>query len=153
MQKQFEILIKSRELILKVIENLTNEQLNKIPKGFNNNIIWNIAHLMVTQQLLCYKFAGLKCLVSEEMIENFRKGTAPTYTVLNDEVNLIIARFQELPKQLKKDYDRGLFDNYKEYTTSVNVTLRNIDDAIYFNTYHEGIHMGIILQLIKCIEL
>jgi len=31
------------------------EQLNKIPEGFNNNLIWNIAHCVVTQQLLCYK--------------------------------------------------------------------------------------------------
>ncbi len=25
------------------------------PPNFNNNLIWNIGHILVTQQLLCYR--------------------------------------------------------------------------------------------------
>lgn len=49
MQKHFEILLKTRQLLLKITENLTDEQLNKIPQGFKNNIAWNIGHLVVMQ--------------------------------------------------------------------------------------------------------
>ncbi len=149
MQKQFDTLIKSRLLTLKVIEGLTIEQLNKIPDGFKNNIAWNVAHLVVTQQLLCYKLAGLDCLVSEKMIASFQKGTAPTYTISESEFETIKEQFLQLPTQLKEDYSNNVFKNYNEYKTSVDVTLNNIEDGIIFNLYHEGIHLGIMLQLLK----
>jgi len=149
MQKRFDTLLKSRQLTLKIIESLTNEQLNKIPAGFKNNIAWNVAHLLVTQQLLCYKFSGLDCLISNEMIVNFQKGSAPNYTVSNEEFATIKGQFLHFPVQLNEDYEKGIFKNYTEYTTSVNVTLSTIEDGIDFNLYHEGIHLGVILQLLK----
>jgi hypothetical protein len=125
------------------------EQLNKIPQGFKNNIAWNIAHLTVTQQLLCYKLSGLNCLVSEEMIAGFQKGTAPNQPISKEEFEVIKAQFLQLPLQLEEDYNKGIFKNYSEYKTSVNITLNSVEDAIMFNSYHEGIHLGIILQLMK----
>ncbi|MDD3720901.1 MAG: DinB family protein [Lutibacter sp.] len=138
-----------RQLILKITENLSNEQLNKIPQGFKNNIVWNIAHLAVTQQLLCYQLSGLNCLVSEEMIANFQKGTAPNHPISKEEFETIKKQFLQLPLQLEEDYHKGIFKNYREYKTSVDITLNSIEDGIIFNTYHEGIHLGIILQLMK----
>jgi len=149
MQKRFDTLLKSRQLTLKVIQNLTNEQLNKIPEGFKNNIAWNVAHLLVTQQLLCYKLSGLDCLVSAEMIENFQKGSAPNYIVTVEDFGTIKEQFLQFPVKLDEDYTKGIFKNYTGYTTSVNVTLSNIEDAIDFNLFHEGIHLGVILQLLK----
>jgi len=42
-----------------MIEDFSLEELNKIPEGFNNNIIWNIAHVIATQQALVYGLSGL----------------------------------------------------------------------------------------------
>jgi len=151
MNKQFEILQQSRKLILKSIENLTIEQLNKIPEGFNNNIVWNVAHLVVTQQLLCYKLSELECLISNNMIERFQKGTFPKDPILEDEFLEIKKLFLELPKRLEEDYKKQMFKKYFPYKTSVNITLNSIEDGIAFNAYHEGIHLGIILQLLKFI--
>ena len=151
MQKHFDTLKKSRLLTLKAINSLTIEQLNKIPEGFKNNIAWNVTHLVVTQQLICYKLSGLKCLISDELIANFQKGSAPSYKISESEFEEIKKLFLALPDNLVEDYANGIFKNYNEYTTSVDVTLGNIDDAIIFNLYHEGIHLGIILQLKKFI--
>lgn len=149
MEKQFEILRANRLLILKIIENLTLVQLNKIPNGFKNNIAWNVAHLVVTQQLLCYKYAGLNILVTEEMVETFQKGTAPNRDITQDELDTIKEQLVALPNTFEEDYNAKIFNNYKPYPTSVNVTLNNINEAFEFNTYHEGIHLGIILSLKK----
>ena len=151
MQKHFEILKLSRQYIFKNIESLSIEQFNKIPDGFKNNIVWNIAHLVVTQQLLCYKLSGLECAVSEEMIEKFQNGTAPSLPVSKEEFESISAQFLSLPEKLEQDFTKGIFINYNEYTLSTQLTLNSIDDAIIFNTYHEGIHLGIILQLLKLV--
>ena len=52
MKTQFDILLKSRELVLKTIDGLSMEQIHEIPDGFKNNIAWNVAHLVVTQQTI-----------------------------------------------------------------------------------------------------
>ena len=149
MEKEFDILQKSRLLMIKLIGNLTIEQLNKIPEGAHNNIAWNLAHLVVTQQLLCYRLSGLTCLVSEEMIAHFQKGTAPTYPLTAVAFEEIKKKFLEFPGLLKQDYARGVFQTYTEYNTSVGICLRNIEEAVRFNNYHEGIHLGVLLQLRK----
>lgn len=151
MQKKFDDLLQTRKFLLKITAHLSNQQLNKIPAGFKNNIAWNLAHLLVTQQLLCYKLSGLKCLISEEMISNFQKGSAPNYNVSEEEFEKIKELFLKLPVQLEKDYNDGIFKNYTTYTTSIGVSLNSVDEAIPFNLYHEGIHLGVILQLLKFI--
>jgi hypothetical protein len=151
MQKHFEILKLSRQYIFKNIETLSIEQLNKIPDDFKNNIIWNMAHLVVTQQLLCYKLSGLKCAISDEMVEKYQNGTAPLLAVSQEEFESISAQFLSLPEKLEQDFNTGIFKNYNEYTLSTQITLNSIEDGIVFNTYHEGIHLGIILQLLKLV--
>ncbi len=49
MNKQIEILRNTRKHLLSFINDLSTEELNEIPQGFNNNIIWNLAHLTATQ--------------------------------------------------------------------------------------------------------
>ena len=151
MNHQFVNLSKGRALMLKVIDGLSIEQLNTIPEGFKNTIAWNIAHLVVTQQLLCYRLSGVPCLISDEMIELYRKGTAPTKTVTVVEFEEIKELFINLPLQFEKDYNAGLFQNYTEYTTSVNVTLTDVMSARDFNAFHEGIHLGVLLAMKKLV--
>lgn len=151
MDHQFDILKKNRNLILKVIDGFSMDQLNKVPNGFNNNIVWNLAHLVVTQQLLCYQFSGLEVAVSDELIGLFRKGTSPKKGVSSAEFEEMKELFLELPLQFERDYSDGIFKSYHEYTTSLNVTLSDIRSAISFNNFHEGIHLGAILALRKLI--
>ena len=151
MNKQFEILKKSRELVFKKIDNLTIEQLHKIPEGFKNNIAWNVAHLVVTQQLLNYKLSGLNCLASDELIENYKKGTLPTETFSEQEFEEVKELLVGLPDTLQEDYEAGIFTEFKEYETSLGFTLDSIETAISFNNLHEGIHLGIIMALLKLV--
>ena len=151
MNKPAEILQKNRALILKLIDGYTLDQLNKIPKDFGNNIIWNVAHLAVIQQILCYKLSGLPMYVSDEMAAKYMKGTAPNGDVTQAEVDEIKELFISLPNQFEKDYTANVFKKYDNYTTSVNVTLSDIDSANAFNNFHEGIHLGVILALRKLV--
>ena len=50
--------------ILKLVEGLSIEQLNKVPARFNNNIICNLGHLICSLQTLCYKLSGLDPRIS-----------------------------------------------------------------------------------------
>lgn len=149
MKTQFDILRKSRELVVKELEGLSMDQIHKIPEGFKNNIAWNVSHLVVTQQLLHYKLSGLNCLCTDELIEAHRKGTAPTKTFTEEEFEEVLELLLGLPDTLQEDYEAGIFENYTEYPTSTGFTLTSIENAISFNNFHEGIHYGIIRSIKK----
>ena len=151
MKTQLEILIKSRELVLKAIDDLTIEQVHTIPKGFKNNIAWNVAHIVVTQQLLQYRMSGINCLVPEDLITDFRKGTSPERKFNDEEFDEIKELLIALPETLIEDYEAGIFENYEEYQTSTGFVLDSLEAAIAFNNYHEGMHLGIILSLKKLV--
>jgi hypothetical protein len=44
MSSVFKVQKTIREIFLKILDNHSLEQLNKIPAGYSNNLIWNIAH-------------------------------------------------------------------------------------------------------------
>ena len=147
MEKQFEILKANRLIILNIIEDLSLKQLNKIPEGFRNNIAWNVAHLPVIQQLLCYKLSGLPINVTDEMVEKYQKGTTPSDDMTQQELEIIKDLYVKQVAQFKEDYHNNKFTTYNTYPTSANVTLHTINDAIAFNNFHEGLHLGYILAL------
>ena len=151
MKEQFNILKTSRKIISKKIENLTLEQLHEVPDGFNNSIVWNVAHVVVTQQLLHYKLSGLDCLAPEELIDTCKKGTKPTAEFSQEEFDEIKDLLIGLPETLEEDYNEGLFKDFQEYPTSTGYTLISIEDAITFNNFHEGIHIGVIFALLKLV--
>ena len=69
----------------------------------------------------------------------------------NWKIQIIEKLFHELPGNLELDLKNGLFVKYQAYTTSLNVELVDIDSAVVFNNFHEGIHLGVILSLRKLI--
>lgn len=148
-----EVLTKFRGFFKQYLENVSLENLNKTPKGFNNNIIWNIGHILVTQQLLAYKLSGLPMLVNDTLIEKYKKGSKPEANVTQAEVINMKALLFSTIEKTKEDYTKGLFKNYQEYTVSTTGnTLTNIDEAFQFILVHEGIHLGYVMALIRSIK-
>jgi Tfp pilus assembly ATPase PilU len=149
MNQTFDITRTSRKIVSQFLENHTLEQLNKIPEGFKNNLIWNIAHIVVTQQLLVYKFSGLPMMVSEELIQKYMKGTKPEHIATQGEVDEIKSLMSKTIDQTEEDFDNKIFKNYQEYPTSTGFVLKNVEDAMIFNNFHEGLHIGIMMGLRK----
>lgn len=149
MNWSFDVTIKNRTLLNHYLENLSLETLNKIPERFNNNVIWNIAHVIVTQQLLVYNLSGLPMGISKELVESYRKGTKPERALTQAEIDIIKSLLFSTVEQTKEDYDNNLFKTYNEYTVTTKNTLTNVEEAIEFNNYHEGIHLGYVLALLR----
>jgi len=145
----FDISLKNRAILEMFMDNLSLDELNKIPKGFSNNVIWNIAHTIVSQQVLVYGLSSVNPLLSSNLIEQYRKGTKPERDLTQAEADNIKKLLFSTIEKTKEDYHNGIFKTFQEYTTSTKSTLTNVDDAIIFNTYHEGIHLGYILALKK----
>jgi hypothetical protein len=132
------------------MEQFSLEELNKIPDGFNNNIIWNIGHAVATQQLLVYRLSGSDVLVSDDFIDRYRKGTKPESDVSQAEVDYIKSLLFSTIESTQEAYESGVFKKFTEYTLSTTKgVLKSVENAIEFNNYHEGLHLGYILALKK----
>lgn len=149
MNQLFTVTETSRNMVLKFLENHTLEQLNKIPEGFTNNLIWNIGHIVVTQQLLVYKLSGLPMMVSDELVEKYRKGTKPEQDASQAEVNEIRSLLFKTIEKTREDFDNDIFQNYTEYPTSTGFVLKSAYGAMTFNSFHEGIHVGMMMIIRK----
>lgn len=121
----------------------------KIPKGFRNNIWWNIAHIVATQQILLYRWSGLPTRIDDNWIDRYKKGTEPNMEPTEREIDQLSDYLINTVNWAEDDYRNGLFETYQQYITSVRVTLSSVEDAINFNNYHEGIHLGVILSQLK----
>ncbi|MBK7631964.1 MAG: DinB family protein [Ignavibacteriales bacterium] len=149
LSKSIKMLKTERQLILRGIENLSNEQLLKIPEGGKNNILWNLGHIIVTQQVLHYTLSRLEMRIPKEISSIFRTGTSPEVWRETPNITELKSLLPELPDKLLEDYNNGMFKEFRPYKTSTGVELNTFEDAITFNHFHEGTHTGIILGLIK----
>jgi len=153
MKNVLEQTLQARKGFYGILKNTPREELLKIPIGYNNNIWWNIAHVVSTQQALIYGLGGLELQMPQELKDKFKKGTRPDGKATEEEIEQIKKLLFSTIETTMEDYEKGVFSNYNEYTTSANVTLKNVDDAIAFNFFHEGLHLGAILALQKAVKL
>ncbi len=142
MNYHFQVHQQIRKNLLDLLQNNTLEDLVIIPDGFNNNMYWNIAHTVATQQLLNYYLSGNPFRIDKYWVETYKKGTLPTMEVSAAEVEDLGFLLTETSKILLKDYDADFFSDYTPYTTSFGLDLKNIQDAIIFNNIHESLHLG-----------
>ncbi|HTJ48454.1 MAG TPA: DinB family protein [Cyclobacteriaceae bacterium] len=147
MQKKIERIQNARAYILKLIEDLDAEQLNKIPVGLNNNIIWNLGHLIASQQSICYRRAGIEMFVEEKYLTAYKPGTKPDAFVTHAEIECMKKLFLTAIEKFEKDYGDGLFSTYPAWTTLYGIEISTIEDALHFVLFHEGLHTGYIMAL------
>ncbi|MBI1228303.1 MAG: DinB family protein [Bacteroidetes bacterium] len=146
---------KFREFLLKQIEGLSAEQLNKIPEGYSNNIIWNIGHLICSQQSLCYFRSGLTIKVDDKYYSPYKTFTKPDGFIDEQEIAIIKNLLLTTIDDWQLDYANNIFNNYSASEGILKVygvELSTIEDAIEFLLYHEGFHSGYIISLIHLVK-
>lgn len=147
MDWSFDITLKTRAILYKFLEKFSLEQLNSVPKGYRNSMYWNIMHVVVTQQLLVYGLSNVPMLLDSEYIKAFRKGTKTEQDASQDDIEYLKSLLISTIEKTQSDYAAGIFTTFTSYTVSTKSTLTNVEEAIEFNNFHEGIHLGYILAM------
>ena len=151
MNANLKILKVSIANVIGLSKGLTLEQLNKIPDGFANNLIWNMAHLVVTQRLLVYGLCSVDLGLDTEFVDRYRKGTKPEGDVSQKEVGDILELLNSEYEKLAADIKNDIFKSYKAYPTSYNFEITNFEEAVTFNNLHFGLHVSTMLKLRKLV--
>jgi hypothetical protein len=149
MNSMFAITLRNRNILENFLNNFNLDQLNKIPVGFKNNIFWNIAHVVATQQLLVYKLSKLEMLLPEEWVNEFKKETKPERNYSHEDLDYLKDVLYSTISQTEKDYNENNFKEFINYETTNKFLLNCVEDSIQFNNFHEGMHLGIIMQMKK----
>jgi hypothetical protein len=142
----------SRKLYLPLFDTYTADQLNKVPDGFSNNLIWNIGHIIVAQQSLVYKSTNQPLYITDELFELYKPGTRPTRTITEEEINELRSLLLSLIDKTEADIAAKKFVSFNERTTVTGFHLASLADALEFNNYHEGIHLGVMKSIGKFIR-
>tara|TARA_Y100000589_G_C27085831_1_gene601701 strand:+ start:190 stop:639 length:450 start_codon:yes stop_codon:yes gene_type:complete len=149
MKNTFSRLLQTRKNILSLYDMHEDKAFN-IPQGFKNNLYWNLAHCIATQQILCYQLSSNTMRVKNEFVEKYKKGTIPTSEVVSArDVSKTKEMLFSTLGQLEEDYQLGLFSSFSAYSTSYGLNLNSFEDAIEFNNIHEALHLGYMMAMIK----
>jgi hypothetical protein len=151
MDATFKIWATNRKIIAGFVDQFSLAQLNTIPSGFSNNLVWNLGHIVVVQQRLLYSVAGLPMAISSAMLDQYKTGSKPSTNTTQQEVDALKLLLQSVVESTLSDYKSGKFETYKEFTTATGFLISSIEDAIAFNNYHEGMHLGLMMNIRKFI--
>lgn len=152
MNKSIETIRAARKNFFQMTEGLSINDLNKIPAGFNNNIIWNLGHILVSQQTLCYKLSNLPLKIDGSYVGKYSKGTKPESFLDENEFSFLKEQAVYLIDELVNDLKTGTFKSFNSYLTSFGVELKTIEDSIRFISMHDGLHLGYAMALKKAIK-
>ena len=139
----------SRNIYLKFFDNYSLEQLNTIQAGMSNNLIWNLGHVVVSQQKLVYALSGLPMHIPDSLFEKYQNGSRPDGKTTQAEVDEIKKLLSEMVEKTKADFKAGIFKEFHPYQTKTGFHLGSWKEAMEFNNYHEGIHLGIMMSIKK----
>jgi hypothetical protein len=155
MKESIDIIRGARKFLLNLIDGISIEKLNEIPEGFNNNLAWNFAHVIANQQILCYRNAGAKPVISDEIIDKYKTGTRPEGFIDEKEFETFKQFLLSTIDKFEEDSATNIFENYKAFDLKSypGVRLKNINDAAKFVSFHDGLHVGYSMALKRALKL
>ena len=142
-------LVTARGYFLQTITGLSEERLLKVPEGASNNILWNIGHIVHSNSAMIYGPCGLESPNPANYVDLFRGGTSPADWSSTPPIDEVLGHFKSMNKQIITKYTGGAFNTFNTFELVPGMTLDNIEDALGFCLIHEGVHLGIVMALMK----
>mgnify|MGYP003477319869 FL=1 len=137
---------RTRAVLSKTLEGVSPEALDIVPEGFNNNIRWQLGHILVTAELFLFKGqeklpASYNALFGPGSKPANWTGDVPSASTLLEQLNEQLASIQEV--------DVTTFDIKLENPFIGNET---VGELAAMGAFHEAMHVGQIQALTKIVE-
>lgn len=137
----FDVINGVRKKAIDIIENISIEEANIIPTGFNNNIVWNFGHLVVSGYSLVFRATGADTNFVIPHVHKYRKGTKPEGFINKEEIDEIIELSNTFTQAVQDAMNANRFVNITPYTTETfGLPITTIEDMIATVAFHDTLH-------------
>jgi len=150
----YEQLAFARAQTLKVIETLSEAELEVIPEGLNNDVKWNLGHIYVVTEKFAFTLTDEAAAIPEHFQAWFASGTSPKqWTVKPPTKEELIALLQHQLERIQARNVNSLNDLLPEsYSTTTGLHLATVAESLSFCLYHEAMHYAAIKSIITLIN-
>lgn len=143
-----------RQQTIAAVKDRSNEQLNKIPEGFNNNIAWNFGHIIISGYSLVYKVTGVDPDFVIPYFEKYRKGSKPESPVTPEEIAALIELSNTFTRSVHEALNAGRFTDISEYTTGTfGLPITAIEEMLITVACHDTLHWQTIRDYKRILDL
>ena len=148
----------TRKLMVDILQRHSLEAVNKVPAGFNNNLIWNAAHCWATLHITVFERNGVAAPAmdlmtyrppGDEIVAAYRKGTRPTADVEQDFVDNVCNALSDQNWYQHLTPEFLLPERYTTWISMWGVELKSVTECLSYMNMHEGLHFGAMLALQK----
>lgn len=154
MQETFKFILQTRQKFIELIDSLSVDQLNNIPTGFNNNIIWNFGHIIVSTQTLVYTRTGIRPDTAwVKYNEDYKKDTKPTRFIEKVEIDELKAIAIASIEEIRNDYENGIFGTITSFATATyGYPMDTIEEVVALTSGHDNVHYGYALAQRRLVQ-
>ena len=85
--------------MLRELEGLSHEDMLSIPEGRDDNVLWNVGHLLCSLSRLCYVFSSYPLPIPDHYLTLFGKNTNALYWEEVPDVDEVLGYFNSVPDQ------------------------------------------------------
>ncbi|WP_458118573.1 DinB family protein [Paenibacillus sp. Z6-24] len=142
---------RNRQNIQKYLDNLTAEQRTIVPEGFNNNIYWQVGHIVTVADSIVYRLAGRERKLPAVYDTFFAPGTKPA------EWQGEPPAWEEILRVLNEQPDqfREALEGQLEAPVAVPENFAGakvLNDLMELNLSHESAHSGMINAMSRLVK-
>ncbi|AST94562.1 DinB family protein [Shouchella clausii] len=153
MERRHEVLFEQlntyRGELLNMVEDVTEEEAEIVPRGFNNNIRWNLGHVILDQYLWIRVLTKEDMPISLAFNQWFGYGTDPShFTDETPSLAELISLLREQPRLIEQNYR----DRLEEEFPPTDMGMHTIEQVLVRTIFHEGLHMGAIVAIKRQIK-
>jgi len=144
----------ARSQTLKVIEKLSDAELEINPEGLNNDVKWNLGHIYVITEKFAFTLTGEAAMIPEHFQGWFASGTSPNeWTVTPPTKEELITLLQQQLERIQARNVNSFNDPLPEsYSTTTGLHLATVAESLSFCLYHEAMHFAAIKSIITLIN-
>ncbi|GIO10111.1 hypothetical protein J31TS6_61390 [Brevibacillus reuszeri] len=148
MEKRHKVLFQQlqdyRSETLHAVEGLTEEEVNIVPKGFNNNILWNLGHIYLDQYLWISHITKEEISLPSGFHEWFAYGTRPAdWQAPPPTLTTIHQLLAAQPEQIRALYSERLEEQFPATESG----MYTISQVLVRTIFHEGLHLAAITAI------
>ncbi|MBB3113719.1 putative damage-inducible protein DinB [Paenibacillus phyllosphaerae] len=135
-----------RDNTIKQVKGISEEEARTVPRGFNNNMLWNLGHILLVHEKFSFALTNEKMELPKHFAELFASGTKPeqwgTQVPGLDEMLLLLAKqIERIEQTLRHRLEEEL---EQPFVTSAGLELLAVKECLSFCLYHEGMHVATI---------